>query len=121
MFGLNPYTLLGGAVAALALVATLHYQSHEIHKYHSMLECVQDGKGCANPKIVTVPGLQQKIRDMTTAQNNQTATTERVVTKVVQAPAQVVTKTIVKEIHDAPMPVDCKKSPEFPQDVKDSY
>lgn len=100
---LNPYTYIGVAVVLASISGGFYYQSRQIHHYHSLYD--------ADEKKIAV--LTDRINQMTTAQNNQTVTSERTVTKVIQAPA--VIKTLIKTVHDTPEPVDCtppKYSPE---------
>jgi hypothetical protein len=104
----NTYSLIGGAVALLLVAGTIGYQNHQIHHYHKAFD---------NEHSLFLQEHQLVVA-MTTRQNEQYKTSEQNVIKVVQGPEQV--KTIVKEIHDTPLPTGCN-TPDFPQDVKDSY
>ena len=119
MFGFNPYAMIGGAVAALAIVASFTYQSHEIHKYHTMYNCVNSDTDCAkNSKVVTVPGLQARIAQMVESQKNQTSVTTENVTKVVKVPVE--TTKIITEIKKVPVAADCTAS-DYPEDVTNAF
>jgi hypothetical protein len=119
MFGFNPYALLAGGAAVLGVVFGYHVMDGKIHKYHTMYNCAEFATDCEkNTKIVKVPELQADIVLMKRAQSNQIAASQKAVDKIVYLPAK--TKTVIKEVHDTPVPKDCT-SPEFPQDVKDSY
>jgi hypothetical protein len=109
MFSLYPYVLIAGGLAIAGLGGVSFYQDHQIHYYHQAFNKEHDAFTLEHNLVVR----------MTDNQNRQTKTTEGVVTKVVQGPGTVKTKTIIKEIHDTPV-VGCK-TPEFPQDVKDAY
>lgn len=100
---------MGGLGAIALCLAGMVYQDHQIHHFHLLFNAEHDN----------FTKEHQLVVGMTNRQNTQTAATEKVVTKVTQGPETV--KTVVKEIHDAPVPADCHKAPEFPQDVKDSY
>lgn len=108
MFGFNPYVLIGVLVFLLSMAGVIGYQSHEIHKYHVMYETELKVEGA----------YKQQVIDMTTSQNTQSTKTQETVTKVVKVPVE--TQRIVTEVQKVTVPSECK-TPDYPQDVKDSF
>jgi hypothetical protein len=92
---INPlYAAIAGGVLAIGLAGTIRYQSSEIHKYHTLVTCVQTGISCPTGKeIITVPQLQAEITLMRQAQMNQTKTTEKNIPAVKPKPEVI---TIIK-------------------------
>lgn len=97
--GLNPYTLIAGAVAVASITATIAYQNHEVHTWHLRYNTLN----IADQKAIA--SKDAEIADMVNAQKNQTNITAGNVTKVVTVPGPV--QTVVKTIHDAPEPPNC--------------
>lgn len=117
MFSLNPYAIGVGALAALALVVGFKHQDNQIHKYHTLYNCVSKKLDCPkNNTEVTVPDLQAQIALMNLADKTQQKVTTKTVEKVVKAKPEIVEK--VKVIHDLPLPPDCK-TPEVPEELKE--
>lgn len=108
MIGLpNPYVLIGGGVAALAVAGSLYVQSTMIHSWHVKY----------NADEVTIGQLNAKIVDMTTAQNQQKGQSEQNVIKVIQGPREV--QSIIKEIGAAPAK-PCT-TPTYSDEVKNAF
>jgi hypothetical protein len=101
-----PYAWVGGGVAALALIGG--FATLDASKNHYKRLYLDD-----ETKIGV---LHSQLDELTDTQNIQKTATDKTVTKVVQAPAQIV--TVVKTIHDAPNPANCG-TPVLPQNVKD--
>lgn len=102
---LNPYSYIAGGVALLSVLGGLAFQNHQIHHYHVAY----------NSEVTHSAHLEDQINTMTLAQNTQTTSTQKEVTKVVQGPETV--KTVIKQIHDAPEPKNCV-TPTLPEDVE---
>lgn len=117
MFTINPlYAAIGGGLAVIAVAGTFRYQSDQIHKYHSLYNCVSSNVGCAKgSKLVTVPDLQVQIALMKQGQRDQTAVTQHNVNNVIKPRTEVITK--IKEIK-VPVEVaaDCP-TPEIPEEL----
>jgi hypothetical protein len=109
MFGLSSGTLIAGAIAALIVVGS----------FFGVLEWGKHWKSIATTDQTTIVQLHDKIDGMTSRQNTQTVTSTQTVTKVVQGPATI--KTVIKDV-DVPVNVEgpCN-TPDYPQDVKDSF
>lgn len=103
----NPYVLIAGGVAALGIAGTIYYQSLQIHHFHVLY----------NQANQTIALRDQKIKDMTTAQNDQLGKSEQAVIKVVQGPREV--QSIIKEVQAAPAK-PCT-APTYPKDVTDAF
>jgi len=99
--------LIGGSILLGAVVYILHLQG-----------TIADQKATISQQDDDILILKRTISEMTNAQNNQTTQTEKVVTKIVKGPETV--RTIVKEVQATPIPQACT-TPDYPQDVKDSF
>lgn len=104
---LNPYSLIGGGVAVLAIAGSFYVQSTLIHKYHTMYDTDE----------TTIVHLQDKIKGMTTAQNDQTSKSDQNIIRVIQGPKEVT--QIIREIQAAPSK-PCA-APTYPQEVTDAF
>lgn len=108
MIGLpNPYVLLGGGVAALAIAGSMYVQSTMIHKYHTMYLSDE----------TTIVQLKDKIRGMTDTQNTQTGKSEQNVIRVIQGPKEIM--SVIHEIQAAPAK-PCA-APVYSEEVKNDF
>jgi hypothetical protein len=103
----NPYVLIGGGVAALAIAGSIYVQSTMIHGWHVKYD---------NDEVM-IGQLHQQIKNMTDEQNKQTSKSEQTVIKVVQGPREV--QSIIKEIEAAPAK-PCT-APTYPDEVKNAF
>lgn len=93
--GFNPYVAIAGIAAVVAVAGTIGYQSHEIHSWHT--QYLTDEK--------TIAILQDRMAQATAEAKARQVPTITAITEVVRVPGQ--TQTVVKTIHDAPIPQDC--------------
>ena len=93
--GFNPYVALAALAVVAAVVGVGEYQSHEIHKWHT--EYLTDEK--------TIAILQDDIAKATAEAKARQTNTSSAVTEVITIPGP--TQTVIKTIHDAPIPQDC--------------
>lgn len=117
MFSINPiYAMIAGGVLALGAAGTIKYQSDQIHKYHTRLNCVEHGE-CPKgyEKLTTVPQLKNEIVLLKTAQTGQTKTTANNVAKVVTPKPEII--TVVKKFKEAPLPPNCE-TPDVPAELE---
>jgi hypothetical protein len=99
MLGLSPYAMIAGGVAVLGVLGGFYYEDRQVHHWHSQY----DELHTADTKVIQ--NLKDTIQNMVAAQAKQSDTTAKNVTKLVEVPGP--TKTIVKTIHDAPLPANC--------------
>lgn len=99
---LNPYSYIGGAAVVAAVVSGFYLIDNDRDNWRSKYQS----------QLAATAVLNERIRNMTETQNNQTKTSEENVTKVIQAPAQVIKIPVPKEVT-----VNCK-TPEVPEELK---
>lgn len=87
---------------------TFYFQNAQIHKYHQQAE--------ADESIIAI--RDQRIKDLTDAQNEQFGKSEQAVIKVVQGPKEV--QSIIERINSAPITTDCKV-PQDSDEVKNAF
>lgn len=104
--------MIAGGVLALSVVGGMVYQNHEIHHYHTMYDNlkVSDGKA--------IQMRDDTIAQLLNSQKSQTTTTTKNVATVVTVPGPV--KTIVKTVHDAPLPANCG-TPPIDEEAKNAF
>jgi hypothetical protein len=71
-----------------------------------------------NADETKITQLNDKITSMTDKQSHQTVASGASVIKVIQGPKEI--ETVVKTIHDAPVPKDCG-TPILPEEVKNAF
>jgi hypothetical protein len=104
----NPYVLVAGAIALAANFGTMYYQSQRIHHFHALYDQSQ----------TVVAQRDEKIKEMTSAQNEQLARSSSNVIKVIQGPKEV--QSIIREIRAAPSTKDCK-APTYSDEVRNAF
>lgn len=100
--------LIAGGVGTAILAGSFYYQSLQIHHYHTLYD----------DAIQTIALRDQKIKDMTDAQNTQTAKSEGNVIKVIQIPEKV--QPIINQIKTAPVDKPCAP-PNYSDEVKNAF
>ena len=109
MFGIpSPYAFIAGGVVVLAIAGGIAALDMDLRHYKKLY---------ANDEV-RIGVLQDRINGLTSTQNTQTGTSQQNVTKVITLPGKV--QTVVKTIHDAPLPADCA-TPTLTQEAKDSF
>jgi hypothetical protein len=105
---LNPYTYVGAAIVLASVGGTIYYQNQRIHHFHTLY----DGA------VATIVLRDQTIKNMTEAQNKQTAKSDQNVIKVIQGPKEV--QSIIREIQAAPSSGPCSTSL-YSEEVKNAF
>lgn len=96
------FKILGGLTALALVFSVVQYVQH-------LRGTISHQQDTITAQEINIAGLKETIRQMTVAQKEQTDTSETTVVKVVQGPEKV--HTIIKTIHDAPLPANCVTPP----------
>lgn len=117
MFTINPlYGAIAGGVLVLGVTGTIVHQGHQIHKYHTLFNCVNEGADCEkNSKLITVPQLRAQIAQMTAVQNEQTKISDQNIAKVITVRPEI--KVVQDKFKKEPLPPNCE-TPDVPAELE---